>query len=196
MDEVCFANEFPRLDYNPERRKHDIEIDLDLTNPHYLPPSPLLDSWEETQYQQNCQRCVPAYEMRCRGMDVEAQPVPAGYDELTMEPELAWEDPDIIWAQGTGADDIIRSLEAWGPGARAEVIVQWENAPDYGHAFMAENDNGTVRFIDPQSADADCSRYFDGALEGGTRYWRTDCLELSEWMDDCCKECGDNDFSG
>ena len=123
-----------------------------------------------------------------------AQPVPAGYDELSMSPELAWVDPDIRFATGTGMDDISRSLEEWGPGARAEVIVFWKDNPDSGHAFMAENDDGEVRFIDPQNADEDCSWYFDNVAEGETRYWRTDNLEPSEWMDECCKESCDDDY--
>lgn len=192
--EVPAGDPIPEARSNPEVKRHDIELDLDLTNPRYLPPSPLLDGWEERQYQQNCQRCVPAYEMRCRGFDVEAQPLPAGHDKLSKSPELAWEDPDVCYPTGTGMEDIVRSLEEWGPGSRAEVIVFWRESPNIGHAFMAENDDGEVRFIDPQNADADCSWYFDNVAEGETRYWRTDNLEPSEWMAECCKERYDDDY--
>jgi hypothetical protein len=33
-----------------------------------------------------------------------------------------------------------------------------------GHVFSAENINGKVHFIDPQSGESDASRYFDQAI--------------------------------
>ena len=74
------------------------------------------------EYQQNCQRCVPAYEMRMRGFDVIAKPVydlatddfannhwTEAFDNAKIEKNLS----------GTGKEDIINLMSEWKYGARA-----------------------------------------------------------------------------
>ena len=142
------------------------------------------------EYQQNCQRCVPAYEMRMRGFDVIAKPV---YD-------LATDDfANNHWTEafqgvkieknlsGTGKEDIINLMSEWGDGARAEVYVKWESGGS--HVFVAENRNDYIHFLDPQTGQLNVEYYFESVKEGFTKLLRMNNLEINDknikW---CCKE--------
>ena len=142
-------------------------------------------------YQQNCQRCVPTYEMRMRGYDVVAKPVhnfltddfannhwTEAFRDAVIEGDLA----------GTGKDYIINRMLDWGDGARVEVFVEWESGNIF-HVFVAENRNGNVHFLDPQTGELDVEYYFDYVKEGLTKLLRIDNLDVNEkyikWF---CKE--------
>ncbi len=94
------------------------------------------------KYQQNCQRCVPAYEMRMRSFDVIARPT---YDLNTdIFASKHWTEAfenAIIEEnlEGTGKEDIINLMSEWGDGARSEVYVAYKEGNEYyGHVFVAE----------------------------------------------------------
>ena len=105
--------------------------DMKATNPHYN------DSYN---YQINCQRCVPAYEMRRRGYNVTAKPAPDD-DILGLIFEKIF--VDMKWqtcSNGSGMDDIKEYMKKCGDGSRAEISLQtYEGA----HLFMAEQHNGS-----------------------------------------------------
>ena len=157
---------------------HSREDDLSATNPGF--------SRRDYAHMNNCQRCVPAYEMRRRGMDVVAKPRPEGDDKLAYSWDRIfvgqrWHD---CGSSTTGRGQIEQRLMRWGDGARAEVMVEWADGGT--HVFVAENIGGNVVFSDPQSGNADASRYFQDAVPGATLVSRIDNLKPSILIDDCC----------
>ena len=155
-----------------------LEEALSDTNPNY-------DEGEE--WQVNCQRCVPTYEMRRRGYDVSAQPCVDDMDSLAISPFDVWENPEVIDCPDDDRNTIIDEMSQWEDGARAQIVVMWENG-EGGHTFIAEKENGEIRFVDPQTGDTECSDYFDEIEPGSTRFCRIDNLKPSEKILECCKE--------
>lgn len=156
---------------------HSAEEDAALVNPGYNS-----ESWGRSY---NCQRCAPTYEMRRRGYDVIASARPPSYlyDNLSFHPEDAWQHPEVVSCSGTGRRDVIEHLLASGPGSRAEIVVFFAHG---GHAFVAENCEGEVRFLDPQTGSSDVDWYFDSVIPNRTRFWRTDNLIPSDEIATCC----------
>jgi hypothetical protein len=94
--------------------------DAQKTNPNF--------KTKAYEYTHNCQRCVPAWELRQRGFDVIARPCkPAGtHDAVVTSPFSVWQfnafDQDKskrVQAdrEGTGKEKIIEFLKAGGNGA-------------------------------------------------------------------------------
>lgn len=142
------------------------------------------------EYQENCQRCVPAYEMRRRGFDVTANPVVYAGDPI----EDTWAEvfDGAKWkryASGNGLTHIKEEMQKFGDGARAEVYVEWDGPPGSApHVFVAEQVNGSTVFIDPQNGDSDVERYFSYVKQGETRMCRIDNLVASDKIFECCEE--------
>lgn len=160
--------------------EHDIATDLQNVNPNWL---------QSEEWQINCQRCVPTYEMRRRGYDVTSLPKPnnVSTSDLCYHPFAVWENPTIISTSGNGQEDIENQMAQWGDGARAQVTVIWNNG-ESGHTFIAEQENGRTRFIDPQSGSENSSWYFSRVQEGSTRFCRIDNLNVTNRINDCCRE--------
>ena len=189
---VLEAQAYPNYDIPPRNNPdnwggwHDIKGDAALeknvqfTNPEF--------DYGGKEYHVNCQRCVPAAEMRARGYDVEAMPcLDWDNDKLAEEPFSVWENPDIKKTEGSGMEDIEKQMSQWGNGARAEICVFWNGSKD-GHVFMAEQKNGRTYFYDPQNGDRDCSYYFTGVRPGQTQFARIDNLQPNEKILQCCRE--------
>lgn len=159
--------------------EHTISFDLQSTNPNFVP---------NTEWSINCQRCVPTYEMRRRGYDVTARPKPTlvNANDLSYHPFAVWENPIIHNTTGNGRQDIEQQMAQWGDGARAQITVIW-NDGDGGHTFIAEQENGGTRFIDPQSGSENSSWYFSLVQEGTTRFCRIDNLNTTSRINDCCR---------
>ncbi len=151
---------------------------LTKSNPNYSRSSP--------SYSYNCQRCVPTYELMKRGYDVTAKPIMISYDHLSQSPYDVWKDPVIFSSKGSGKEDICKKMSEWGDGARAQVIVYWNNGTG-GHTFVAEQKDGNTIFIDPQTGDINCERYFYDVIFGETSFCRTDNVEFSNNILECCK---------
>ena len=139
-------------------------------NPHFS---------DGPEYQNNCQRCVVADELRRRGYDVEAQPaVLNGNDEVA---DHWWEMFEgQRWntnLQGRGAVDA--TVGAMPQGARAVVRVFWNEQDN--HVFTAENTGNGVRYTDPQDGNADASGYFQDGVPGRFEVSRIDNLPPSDW---------------
>lgn len=141
-------------------------------------------------FRENCQKCVPAYEMRMRGYDVTARPT---FDLKTDD--FAQNHWDEVFENavvenglsGSGKDEIIERMKSFGDGARGEVYVAWENGS--AHVFVAENRNGSIHFLDPQTGDLDVEYYFDHVKNGLTKLIRIDNLETNDkYLKWCCKE--------
>ena len=166
-----------------KRQKHfsTSEENITATNPNYS---------SGIAFQQNCQKCVPAYEMRMRGYDVVARPTfDLDTDSFAKDYwDKVFENAEIEENfTGTGKEYIVTRMKKYGEGARAEVYVVWESGGS--HVFVAENRNGEIHFSDPQTGELDVEYYFDYVKEGLTKFFRTDNLEVNEkyikWF---CKE--------
>lgn len=125
-------------------------------------------------YNENCQRCIVAYELRRRGYDVTAMPTYKG-DKL---PQVAYRDrsgvdhdrwqgafqgarPESI--SGKTADAVFKNLKdkmaGFGPGSRAVVSMVYNNR-NYGHVFNVENRNGVIYAVDAQTGERLRTRNF------------------------------------
>ncbi len=153
---------------------------LDGTNPNYS---------TGPEWKNNCQRCVPTYELRRRGVDATVYPSTHGSEHLSHYPFDVWEMPQILSGSGTGKTDIEQAMSSWGDGARAQVVVIWDDGfGTSGHTFIAEQRNGTTHFLDPQTNNSDVSSYFDDVLPGRTQFCRIDNLNTSSFINDCYEQ--------
>ena len=145
--------------------------------------NPLYETGEE--WNNNCQRCVPAFEMRMRGYDVTAKPCMDEFDDLSCKPFSVWHAPDVISCTTDGRSEIEAQMRQWGDGARAQVVVIWEGAN--GHTFTAVQENGKTRFFDPQDGNENAESYFPYVAPGRTEFCRIDNLQPSEEILECLK---------
>lgn len=150
--------------------------DVSNTNPNY---------GRGKEWSINCQRCVPALEMRRRGYDVSAKPNYRGVTDshLSKHPEDAWVNPQI--SNCVSKSDIESEVKKWGDGARGQIIVNWNRGG--GHTFAVENVRGSVVFVDPQTGNLNCKKYFDYVKTGTTKLFRIDSLQPSSYITDCCE---------
>ena len=172
--------------YQNQKQGIDQSSALSGANPNYSTGLP--------EWRKNCQRCVPTYEMRMRGNDVTSLPrmLDANGNSDPNDPAaIHWREifDGAIWERcnGTGKARIETLMASWGDGARAEVYVAWKGRNSGVHVFVAENRNGTVHYLDPQSGNADVSHYFKRVKIGSTQVARIDNLQPSQWMTHCCK---------
>ena len=136
----------------------------------------------------NCQRCVPAFEMRMRGYNVDALGcADLDTDWLAKNWEKAWENPEVRYCKGTGLDEISQAMGQWGDGARAQITIDLKGI-GYGHTFVAVQKGNRTIFIDPQSGSLDASSLFSRAEVGQTSFCRIDTLMPSKELLQCCKE--------
>lgn len=187
---INYDQKKPEENYKKILGSHDVDDDVKAANPHYS---------EGLKYQDNCQRCVWAYEMRRRGYDVEALPSLTNSDTLPymMNPR-GWPEVikngrnELIIPEGrTGKaikKNIENQMEEWGDGSRAIVRVRWQKG-DSGHVFIAEQVDGKTRFVDPQSGEKDVTYYFNsGNIKASrTRLLRTDKKDITELIDKAVK---------
>lgn len=148
---------------------------------------------EGPEYQNNCQRCVVAYEMRRRGYAVTAMPRPM--DPRTGLPAIDTDTNRWVNAfkgdwrscgSDTGLDGASGLLREWGKGSRAFIEVEWLDGTR--HVFVAENLKDGIHFIDPQTGSMNVSRYFGIVNHGMTRIMRVDDAEPTELVLKYCKE--------
>lgn len=155
----------------------DIISDLKNSNPHFN---------ESKAYQINCQKCVPTYEMRRRGYDVEAFPTYSDADIVKNRWDKVFKDAQVEHTKGDPKAEITKALLDYGDGARMQVYVEWINGD--AHTFLAENLGEHIYFLDPQTF-GNAENYFDASLIkiNATKYFRIDNLEPSDLIKQCCK---------
>lgn len=164
---------------------HTVSQDMAATNPNYS---------LGRQWQINCQRCCPTYEMRRRGFDVQALPYKddprlychsrTGALQNNIFKGATWES---IGATRTAKvyENVLGKIKAWGPGSRAEIYVQWKRGG--AHVFMAENDGGSLKVFCPQSNRAYNLRDFERIKPSQTLICRLDNCEPTDLIKECCK---------
>lgn len=157
------------------------DLDLKKVNPNYR--------WANSdEYSRNCYNCVVAYEMRMRKYDVTAQPERKN-KYLSRHPEAAWVEPDVktIHAGEDAYQKIKDAFEEWPDGARAEIAIDWKKQ-NFGHVFVAQEEHGQIRFLDPQSGGEYTADVFGQAKDGQTSFWRIDDRTVSDRGITACKE--------
>lgn len=131
---------------------------------------------------QNCNRCVLAYDARRRGIDCMAE---SGAGLPTTVIAEHWVGGKFTSCGSYDPIDamkeISRAAESWGEGARGVVEVEWAKAPT-GHVFNFEVVDGKNIFVDAQLGLV----YIDGAESkfervkpGTVSYLRTDDKEIA-----------------
>lgn len=137
------------------------------------------------EYKNNCPNCVNAYEMRKRGYDVVAKPTTKNR-YLNYHPEEAWKDIQPIKTSGNGLKEIVETVTNAPEGSRFEVAITFKSTKNTGHVFVAENHNGKVSFLDPQSGSVIKEELFDFVMDDKTLFWRIDDADFS---DRCITSC-------
>lgn len=133
-----------------------------------------------TQYAVNCQRCVQTYELRRRGYDVEALPKPKKNNTIVWGNECfvdsSGNTPSFTFNQ---REKDIRSVLANAPdGSRHIIYTAWKNSRS-AHVFIAEKENGIIRFVDPQTNKDNVEDYFSRGKEGKFGILRVDDKDIT-----------------
>lgn len=136
------------------------------------------------EYQDNCQRCVPAYVAQQKGYDVQAKPVLSDDDYLKKHPYDVYDDPYVI--TNSSQQEIMDKMKVWGDGAIAQIVLGWKSSGGIiGHTFAAKQISGETHFFDPQNGDTDVSYYFDEAEPGSISFCRADNQTFTSRINDC-----------
>ena len=166
---------------------HSQEQDLKAVNPLY--------ATGDACYQNNCQRCVAAYEARRRGYNVHAKPYMYQVTDF-----LIYDDEQKGWPsvfensvlEDCGATDSISvkknihtKMQFWKEGSRAIIAVNFLCGG--GHVFIAEYKNGKVYYSDPQNAEMDCEQDFDLVNLKTVKILRIDNCRFTERIKECCE---------
>ncbi|MEO3976746.1 toxin glutamine deamidase domain-containing protein [Streptomyces sp. CAU 1734] len=138
------------------RTNKQVDKALDAANPHYRKGV--------AAYSMNCSHVAQAYELRRRGMDVQAGPASGGRGRSMDELGKAWGSSFTVCdsdTADTGRSEIERAFSE--PGSRGMVGVMWKSGG--GHAFTVENVDGRIRFVDgqPNPPVTDAGHYFSRA---------------------------------
>lgn len=165
--------------FNKITNQHSWQDDLKATNPKCNAKS------KDDTYTSNCQRCVSAYILRRRGLDVEA----LGYYGDDTIGEGQWYDVYKGGAQhlkqmsdktmSGSREKVEAEMLSYGDGAQAIIKVNWARKR-FNHVFIVENHGGQIVFIDPQSNIQDCAYYFDFIAPKETQLLRVDNLEFND----------------
>ena len=173
--------------------EHSIEDDLKAVNPNF-------SEGRDGVWENNCQRCVVAYEARRRGINVEALPKdldsdgfsclvlsdgnvnPTGYHSAFKNAKIK-----KIPSQ-TGIEcmeKIISEMIDSGDNCRYVIRIRWQG--DSGHVFIAEKSGNNILFVDPQNNDLNVKRYFYHIKPSETCIFRVDNLKFDDKVKKCCK---------
>ena len=189
---------------------HTWQDDLKRVNPGFDDDEGA-DQFGRTPRNQNCQNCITAYEARRRGFDVEADVAltPQQTASGMWREAFGLTVNDAIYTgkkPGATLDELLKNpmsgeqvrkstdkaLKKMGNGARAVVCVVWKDAYQddpstvKGHVFIAENHNGVIRYIDPQSGEENVSVHFENARPEHTAVYRVDDKPLTEKAAERC----------
>lgn len=150
-----------------------------------------------SEYSENCQRCVVAYELQRRGYNVEAQPTYDG-DKWSTSHKVgnmymdrwrgAFRHAKSVAVGSPSGEKVLKNIAAemksYGPGARAVVSINYKGRGHGGHVFNVENVGGRVQYVDAQTGNrynqASMRNLFKITNNKDTTLTRTDNLRISE----------------
>lgn len=150
---------------------------------------------EYRRYNENCQRCVVAYEMRRRGYDVVAKPRNIDGTDPVMS---HWRElfNGAKWVEASGESDADALIGEMPVGSRGTVYIAWKKDKSghrSAHVFNFERTSDGIFYRDAQTGKIDVRDYFsrkDPSIS--LQIARTDNLELNdEFADLVLKEAGD-----
>ena len=158
--------------------QHDIANDIVSNGKPTCNPNFSTGQWG---YTQNCQRCVQAYEFRRRGYDVVAAERPIKNNKIIWGCECFTDvngnPAKFIFGQ---TESMVKKVLNSAPdGSRYTIYVKWKGRSTGAHVFVAEKENGVVRYIDPQNGSMDASGYFERGSAGRFGYFRMDDKQLT-----------------
>jgi len=162
--------------------EHGIPQDLAAVNPKY---------GTGDSYNFNCGNCIAAYELRRRGLDVEAQPRAWMFpDDWANMFEGFLRQTPISRTKAKVAEELERKILSWGEGARGTVFGIASDGLNVGHFFSAEVSGGRVMFVDSQINMANARIYFDALEPSSIVYGRLDNLKPNANIINAVKERG------
>ncbi|MCL2492516.1 MAG: toxin glutamine deamidase domain-containing protein [Clostridiales bacterium] len=123
-------------------------------------------------YKNNCQRCVPAYELRRRGFNVTAKSRQTARNAIRTAADWFDVTQSKFYLDKAA---LLRALETYEDGARFAVRQRWVGSKlkDPGHVYVAEKINGKIIFIDPQSGIINYDG-IDQAKQNSIQFFRMD----------------------
>ena len=147
------------------------------TNPNYV----LGPEW-----QNNCQRCVYAYEMNRRGVLCEAKPRLMDGGRTSRNDEVASNWRNVMegqtWdqvgsrSQGKTVSNLDSAMASYGEGSRAVVYVTWKGGRS-AHVFNAERVGNHTEYFDAQTGRrVDINEYIGQSMPTRTMVSRIDNL--------------------
>lgn len=146
-------------------------------NPNYNPAY--------SEYSENCQRCVIAYEARRRGYDVVAHPtypgdtMPQGDNYLTNFSGAKKENVGAT-TKAKVLSNVESKMASYGDGARGIIEVQWQGA-GFGHVFNCEQKGGKTMFRDAQTGKYyQPKNVFQKVKPSSVRLTRVDNLQFTD----------------
>lgn len=140
----------------------------------------------EEGYRRNCFKAVSAWELRMRGRDVRALPSVNRRElsGITFSDFMdEWGTQDLITVRNRNAAASVVTDAA--PGARFFVGVALRGGG--GHVFVATNDNGVAKFLDPQAGEPISDELWDLVVTGAV--WLvpsndlTPSLKVESWIE-------------
>lgn len=160
-------------------RPYSIDNALKETNPNH--------SYSYSEYSENCQRCVVAYELRRRGYDVTALPTYKGdtlpvvnaYGNGRWQMAFRGARPVKVGSSNpkTAQQNLERKMQSYGSGSRGVVRIP-------GHVFNVENVRGKIRYVEAQTGIKYDSRNVFSLMSGkqtsNIQLIRTDNLRISD----------------
>lgn len=158
-----------------------MEQALKDTNPNYT-------EGKNGKWENNCQRCVLAYELQRRGYNVTAKPYPGPGDKLARG---GWKKvfKNARTLNVKNSNDIENKMKKYGDGARAIVSCEWNTGG--GHVFIAENVGGRVRYIDPQTHRSYANNYFSYIKKGSLGLTRVDNAQPNKYLNRIVNKVGE-----
>lgn len=139
-------------------------------------------------FNRNCQACVVAFEMRCRGENVVARPylqsaASDSFKQLAKEPTSIWKNrdtkapPDVL--RLSTPSDVAKTVQE---GQRFCLYWYWEGGDD-GHTLNALRLNGKIIILDPQNGKKqsfdDWCNFMRGLYKSGSlRAFRVDNCDV------------------
>ena len=150
-----------------------------------------VDAMNYADYQENCQRCVIAYELNRRGYNVEA--------EATFERDSYPYAERYLTAfkgaksEGVGATttaevnkNIIGKMSTWGEGSRGIVYISGTKG---AHVFNVEYRGGKLYYYDAQhNLKYDPARVFNHCTKSTVRVTRVDNLPIEKNVRDLVRK--------
>ena len=177
-----YIPQIPRITDYSQDSLAGLKANIKQVNPRYNEGGP---------WRKNCSLCVPALELRIRGLGVTANLV----DRINKGAISAFIQDNPFFAytgaglkpvyckpsNDNGKSQIIKKMQEWGHNARAQICCH-DGGREFGHVFYAVNDNGKIYFADAQSGVIGFESWFELKGDIATMFARVDNVAIKEEM--------------